>query len=163
MQVVFTKEDGKAKIDDVKNVKPGYFRYLMKYAKAKIATPILLEEVKKRETERLKKLEEVKAKAQEIAKELKEFSIEFQEKADKEHLYGSITDKNIAEKIQEVAKIELKKDQVRLSDNIKTIGKHIVKLHLAEGVEIDIEILVKDQDGNLEIESPEADVAEEKK
>jgi large subunit ribosomal protein L9 len=142
MKVIFTQDSGSAKVDDIKNVKDGYARYLVRYNKAEVSTSELEAAVAVRQKQKVKVLAEVKAQAQEVAKSLQKISLEFTEKADGEHLYGSINEASIAEKLAEVAKIEVKKDQVKMKEHIKTTGEHQVSVHLSEGVDAKIKVIV---------------------
>jgi len=142
MQVIFTQNVGSAKTDDIKNVKSGYARYLLRYNYAVIATPELIAEAEKRQAEKIKVLAEVKAKAQEVANNLKDITLEFTEKAKEDHLYGSVNEVMIAEKLLEIAKIEVKKEQVKLKSHIKTTGEHKVTIHLAEEVNATVKIVI---------------------
>ena len=90
MKVIFTQDYSVSLIDDIKVVKPGYARFLLRYGKAVAATPNLVAEAKKREAEKIKRLEELKKEAMEIAKGLTGLVLEFTEKTDGENLYGSV-------------------------------------------------------------------------
>ncbi|MBT4936854.1 50S ribosomal protein L9 [Candidatus Peregrinibacteria bacterium] len=142
MQVIFTQDTGSAKKDDMKKVKPGYLRYLLRYGKALPATEKLISQAEVRRAERIKALQASQAEAKELADSLKDLVVEFTEKADGEHLYGSVSEQSIADKLKEMNKLELKKDQVKMKEHIKTTGEHTVTLHLMEGVDVKVKVSV---------------------
>lgn len=61
--------------------------------------------------------------------------IEFKHKVGEgSKLYGSVTEKDIAEKIKEKFNIEVNKKKVTISDPIKILGTYTVNIKLYEGV-----------------------------
>lgn len=143
MQVIFTQNHGSSRVDDVKNARPGYIRYLFRYGKATVATPEMVAEAESRAGERKKQIEAAQADARKVASLLSEIVLEFTEKSNTEgHLFGSVTEANIAEQLSEKSGREIKKDQVHM-EHIKQVGEHTVAIHLAEGVEAKIQVQVK--------------------
>ncbi len=144
MKVIFTEADGSSKIDDIKEVKDGYARHLIHFEKALIATPELIADAETRMAEKIKKIKEIQKQAKEVAKEIEKKGIilEFTEKADGIHLYGSITEVMIAEAFTKAAKVEIKKDQVRIGEHLKETGEHNIKIHLVDGVNVKIKVNV---------------------
>ncbi len=129
---------------DVVTVKKGYARnFLLPQALASIVTPTSLKTAEKQMVERVRKADEVKAKAQEMMKKLAEVSLTFKMKAKGKKLYGSITEKDIAEAILKEAKIEINKEMVHMTEHLKAVGDHKVKIHLAEGVEATVGVKVE--------------------
>ena len=129
---------------DLVTVKDGYARnYLLPQKLAVVATPALIKDAAKRAEQRVKHMEELALNAKESAGKLAEVTLNFKRKARGEKLYGSITEKDIAEALKEEAKIDLDKDVIRMSEHLKTIGDHKVKLHLAEGVEAEISVKIE--------------------
>ena len=165
MKVIFTVADGSSKVDDIKEVKDGYARHLIHFEKAMVATPELIEKAELRAAERIKKLKEIQAKAKEVAKEIesKGIVLEFTEKADGIHLYGSITEIMIAEAFTKAAKVEIKKDQVRIGEHLKETGEHEVKIHLADGVNVNIKVnVIASEDSVNQEEEKTEEIKEEK-
>ena len=141
MQVIFVQDTDAAKKDEIRNVKPGYFRHLMRYGSAVPATEKLLKEAEARKAEQLKVFKKSQEEAQKVAQSLKDLVIEFTEKADGEHLYGSVSEQSIIDKLKEVQKLVLNKDQVKMKEHIKTTGEHTICLHLMEGVDVNLKVL----------------------
>ena len=97
----------------------------------------------KRAEERLKEVDELVANANEMAEKLKGTVLTFKKKARGEKLYGSISEKDMIEALKKDHKVEIGKDMVKLKEPLKTLGEHKVILHLAEGVEIKIGIIIE--------------------
>lgn len=128
-------------------VKTGYARnFLFPQKLAEPATPALLKKAEQFQTNRLKKLDEVIANAKETAKKLKDVRLVFSMKAKGEKLYGSIAEKDIVEALKRAHKVEIGKDMVKLKEPIKTIGDHKVTLELAEGVKVNINTTVEEEE-----------------
>jgi large subunit ribosomal protein L9 len=145
MKLILTKRVPKLGHEwDLVNVKDGYARnYLLPKKLADPATPALIKKAEKIQTERVKKLEEIIKNAKEMAEKLKDIEVSFKKKARGEKLYGSITEKEIAEELTKKAKIEILKEMIKVKEPIKTLGEHKVSLALAEGVEVKIKVTVE--------------------
>lgn len=147
MKVILTKRVPKLGEEwDVITVKDGYAQnFLFPKRLANPATAASIEKAKKIQSERVKKLEEVIKNSKETAEKLKNTELTFKKKARGEKLYGSITDKEIIESLAKEQKVEIEKDMLKIKEPIKTIGEHKISLILAEGVEVKIKIIVKEE------------------
>lgn len=129
---------------DVKDVKKGYaMNYLFPRQLAVPASAHMLKRAEKLQIERVKKMEEVKANAAEMANKMKDLVLNFKEKAKDEKLYGSIAEKDIAEALVDQHKMEIEKSMVKMEEHIKSLGEHRVKLHLAEGADVELKVVVE--------------------
>ncbi|MFH1012742.1 MAG: 50S ribosomal protein L9 [Candidatus Peregrinibacteria bacterium] len=108
-----------------------------------MATPALVLKAQKIQEERVKKMAEVVANAKELAQQLKEVTLTFKQKVKGEKLYGSIGAKDIAAALLSAQKLEIDKDKIKISAPIKTLGDHKVTLHLAEGVDATLKVVVE--------------------
>lgn len=143
MQVIFTASHGSARVDDVRNVKPGYGRFLFRYSKATVATEDMLVEAAKRQELRQAQIAAEQADAKKLAAALEKYVLEFTEKANAEgHLFGSVSEAQIAEKLTELSKVEITKEQVRIGGHIKETGEHEVKIHLMDGVNAHVKVVI---------------------
>ena len=61
-------------------------------------------------------------------------------------LYGSITNKDIAEKILEERKVEIDKKKIELAEHIKEVGEYDVEVKLYKDVKTEIKIAVVSED-----------------
>ena len=69
--------------------------------------------------------------------------IEFRHKVGEgSRLYGSVTEKDIAEKIKEKFDIEVNKKKIVIKDQIKNLGTYTVDIKLYEGVVAKLKISV---------------------
>lgn len=131
---------------DVVTVKDGYARnYLLPKKLADIATPKLVELAQKRMEERVKKMDELVANAKETAKKLAKIELTFKKKARGDKLYGSIAEKDILAALKKEHKLEVEKDAIRMKEHIKELGEHKITIHLAEGVEAEVKVSIKEE------------------
>jgi large subunit ribosomal protein L9 len=132
---------------DVVTVKPGFARnFLLPQKKALRAT----EANKKYFEGRRKELEATnlqrKQEADAIAEKMKGFSVTLIRQASESlHLYGSVSARDIAEAAI-AGGIKIERRQIELPKPIKTLGKHIVEVHLHPEVMVDIAVLVARSD-----------------
>jgi large subunit ribosomal protein L9 len=61
-------------------------------------------------------------------------------------LYGSITNKDIAEKILEERKVEIDKKKIELAEHIKEVGEYDVEVKLYKDVKAEIKVVVVSED-----------------
>lgn len=145
MQVVLKKRVPKLGNEyDVVNVKPGFARNFL--FPQKLAIPASAHELKRAETMKSKmteKLEAVLENAKEIADKLKDVVLTFKKKARGEKLYGSIKEKDIADALKEQAKVEIKKEMVKMDEHLKALGEHTVKLQLTEDIESKVKVVIE--------------------
>lgn len=121
---------------EIVEVTGGYFRnYLMPNNLAELATDKKvkgLEEIIKKEKEKREKLV---AGLQKQAEKLNKETIEFNAKAKGGKLFGSVSAKDIEEKLGEEG---FKNTKAELKDPIKEVGKSKVSVDLGEGVKSQI-------------------------
>ena len=170
MKVILVEYNEKlGETGDIVDVKAGYANnYLIPNGLAILANKgniNQMELVKKAEQKvEAKNIEEAQKKAGEIG----EISLTFVVKTGGEgKLYGSITNKDIAEKIQEEKNIEVDRKKVSLNEHLKEIGEYDVDLKLYKEVKVPVKITVEpDQESKELIEAykkeKEKEEAEEK-
>ena len=124
MQVVLKKRVPKLGNEcDVVKVKLGFARNFL--FPQKLAVPATEAEIKRAETMKSKMVEKVETlleNAKEIAVKLKKVTLTFKKKARGEKLYGSIKEKDIADALKEQAKVEVKKDMVKMDEHLKPLA-----------------------------------------
>lgn len=143
VRVIFLENIEDNKVGDVRDVADGYARnYLFKRDIAKIATD---EEIKSLEGKitKLKKEESEKVKhAKELSLKLSKEVITLTEEVNDEgHLYGSVTNREITEKLKEI-KYEIEPADIEIPEPIKEIGEHKAIVKVGHGVETEITIRV---------------------
>ncbi len=94
------------------------------------------------DSQKFKKKTELEA-ANENKKIIENGFIEFRHKVGEgSKLYGSVTEKDIADKILEKFKIEVNKKKIVISDPIKNLGTYTVNVKLYEGVVAKLKVSV---------------------
>jgi len=131
---VILKQDvkGLGKKEDMIEVKDGYARnFLLPRGLAVEANASNINDMKsKKESERQKREREL-AHARELAEKLKEIAVVIKSKAGENgKLFGSITNKDIADKLKSDFNIDIDKKKFVLADTIKTLGETQVEVKL---------------------------------
>lgn len=134
MKVILLADVDKiGKKDQVLEVKEGYGRnYLLARKLAVEATPANLKELKRQEDIRAKKAAEAKAEAEELAQKLKGATVTVSVKCGEGgRLFGAVTNKEIAERLEKERKLKIDKRKIELEENIKSLGTYTptVRLH----------------------------------
>ena len=135
---------GQGKKNDVIEVSDGYAKnFLIPRKLAKSADAQSLNDVKVREEARLYRIATEKKEAQELAKRLETLVVKIPASSGADgRLYGSITAKDIAERLEADHKISVDKRKLVLSDNIKAYGKYEVEVKLYPEVVGKVYVLV---------------------
>ncbi len=131
-------------LGDLVKVRPGFARnYLLPQGKAKIATPENVAEIEARRAELEKHEAEVLAAAKARAKQLEGLEVTVTAKSAAEgKLFGSVTNANITEAIQEKG-IEVEKSEIRMPEGpIRMAGEYEIDLHLHADVNATIKLTV---------------------
>ena len=129
---------------DVVNVKNGYFRnFLYPKGLAQAANAKLIELAEARNKDRVVQKERVLENVKEVIKKLKGLSVVIKAKvSDKGKLYGSLTEMDVVEAVKAGANVELEKDFIKMKP-FKALGEHKVKIHLGDGLEEEINVVVE--------------------
>lgn len=153
MQVLLIEDvDNLGYAGDVKKVANGYGRnYLIPQKMAVLATPGALKQAeivrKAGEKRRAQELEDAKA----IAGQLTDVTLVFERRAgEMGKLYGSVTPRDIADKIHEEKSITIDKRKVALAEPIRQLGMHDVKIKIVMDLSINIKAEVLPEGGIAE-------------
>ena len=135
---------GQGKKNDVIEVSDGYGKnFLIPRKLAKVADAQSLNDVKVKEAARVYRIETEKKEAQALAEKLKTFVVKIPASCGADgRLYGSVTSKDIVEKLQADHGITIDKRKLVLSDPIKAYGKYEVEVKLYTEVSGKINVLV---------------------
>ena len=131
-------------LGDIVNVKDGYGRnFLIPQGKAKRATDSNKAEFEIKRSEIEKQQAALLKVAQKRSKALEGFVLEINQKAGIDgKLFGSVTNIDIAEALNE-AKLEIVKSEIRMPDGpIKTSGEHMITLNLHQEINVEIKLVV---------------------
>ena len=135
---------GQGKKNDVIEVSDGYGKnFLIPRKLAKVADAQSLNDVKVKEEARLYRIATEKKEAQALAEKLKTLQVKIPASGGGDgRLYGSITSKDIVERLQADHGIVIDKRKLVLSDPIKSYGKYEVEAKLYTEVTGKIYVLV---------------------
>lgn len=133
---------------DVVKVAEGYGRnYLIPRGLAIEATDKNMAELKMKKKQQKKREERELQEAQNIARKIDDKRLVLKVKAgEKGRLFGSITTKDIAEKIQSDYGVELDKRKIELAQPIRTLGNYQVEIKIHPGVIATLNVVVEKQD-----------------
>tara|TARA_B100000767_G_scaffold123920_1_gene118112 strand:+ start:242 stop:700 length:459 start_codon:yes stop_codon:yes gene_type:complete len=132
-------------IGEVIDVKRGFARnFLISNKKALYASKENIKEVEKIKSDLSKKDNDKKTEAQKISEQInnKEYSVK-KLSTENNELYGSVKPTEIAKLIQETNKIDIKPSMIQPTNEIKSLGKHKVKIFLHSAVDAEITIDVQ--------------------
>ncbi len=135
---VILKENIKSigKKDEIVNVSDGYaHNFLFAKNLAVEATPGNLAKLQtKKDSEKFRKDTE-KEEAKKVAEKLEKITLEFKVKAGENgKIFGGISSKEIAEKLEKEYQIKVDKKKIELKETIKTLGIKKIDIKLYEGV-----------------------------
>ena len=146
IQLVLTQDINKlGKSGDLVDVAPGYARnYLLPKQFATFATPAVLKQVERRKEKERQRLLELKEEATKIKAEIEavgSFSVSKQV-GEGDAIFGTVTDREVAEVIQATTGKELDRRGITLPD-IHKIGtyKAEIKLHPEVTATVDIQVV----------------------
>ena len=143
---VILKQDVKnlGKANTLVNVNDGYARnYLIPKGLAVMADSTAINEMKMRSDAENTKKERELANAEKIAGKLSDVTVVFYSKSGENgKLFGSITGKDIADKLEKDFSINVDKRKINLPEAIRTLGVHEVEIKLYKGVSSVIKVNV---------------------
>ena len=123
---------GQGKKDQIINVSDGYDRnFLFPQKKAIPADAKATSELKSKEESKQYKISEERKAAEALAEKIKNTTVEIKmEHGQDGRLYGSVTAKDIAEKLKAILGVEIDKRKIVLKDPIKAYGNYSVEIKL---------------------------------
>ena len=123
---------GQGKKDQIINVSDGYARnFLFPQKKAIPADAKATSELKSKEESKQYKISEERKAALALAEKIKNITVDIKmEHGQDGRLYGSVTAKDIAEKLKEILGTEIDKRKIILKDSIKAYGSYSVEIKL---------------------------------
>ena len=140
------KIDKLGEIGEIVSVKPGYARnYLLPNNLATIPTVGEIKRIQKKKALLEKLYQEEKGKAEELAKLINDLTqlVIIGNAGEAGKLFGSITAKDIAEKLKEELEVEIPRKQILLKRSITDLGEYEIKLKLHNEVTAQIKLVVK--------------------
>lgn len=128
----------------VVDVSKGYLRnFLIPRKLAQPATKGALSEARRVQESHDREAEVRRARAQEHAEQLNKTVLTIAQQAGEDgRLFGSVTNQDLAEAIEEARGIEVDRRKIHLEDPIKNVGTYQVVLEVAEGVTATVKVMV---------------------
>ncbi len=135
---------GQGKKNDVIEVSDGYGKnFLIPRKLAKQADAQSLNDIKVKEEARLHRMETERREAKELAERLKGMLVKIPASSGADgRLYGSVTAKDVAERLQADFGIAIDKRKIAVSDPIKAYGKYELEVRLYPEVTGTVYVLV---------------------
>lgn len=133
---------------DIVDVKTGYGQnFLIKKKLALLGTKENIETAIKAREEEARRQVGKKEDGEKLAEEINKTEINFCEKVgDDGQLFGSVTSKDIAEKLEAETGIKIDKRKIELDTPIRNVGRIEVKVKTFPGVTGDLTIIVKGEE-----------------
>jgi large subunit ribosomal protein L9 len=130
---------------EIKRVADGYARnYLVPRGMAVRATPGAIKQAEKQRQAASRRQAKELSEAQALAQTLDGVSVTFQARAgESDRLYGSITNVNIAEALEEKLGQEVDRRKIEMEEPLKELGTHAVTIRLAPGAEAKVTVVVE--------------------
>ena len=137
---------GQGKKDQIVEVSDGYARnFLFPKKLAVVADAKVMSETKSKEEAKQFRLKEEKAAAKALADKLGTLTVRITASSGGDgRLYGSITSKDIAEKLREQYNIEIDKRKLVLSENIKSYGTYDVEVKVYPEISAKLKVTVSE-------------------
>lgn len=124
-------------------VKYGYANYLVKMGLAQMYSDAKMKEIEYQKKVLLEKQERQKKKALELKSKLEKEKISFLVKVgEDDRMYGSITNKDIAEKLKEKG-YDIDRKSILLEEPIRAIGSYTIPIKLHPEVIAEIKVKVE--------------------
>jgi len=137
MKVILNQDvKGLGKKLDTVEVNEGYARnFLLPRKLAKLADNASESEAKSKKQAIQFKKDTEREKAESLKTKIEKTVVEFRLKlGEGNKLFGSVTNKEIKEKLQELLKIDIDKKKIELETSVKTPGMYTANIKLYEGV-----------------------------
>lgn len=145
LKVILNKDvKGCGKAGELVSVKDGYAQnFLLPKNLAKLADASGMNELKSKQEAQLFRAKEEEKNARETAKKLDGTTITISAKAgEKGRLFGSVTSKEIASKLEKDFNLTLDKRKIFLNEEIKAFGVYKVEVRLLKGIKATISVNV---------------------
>lgn len=158
--------DNLGRLGDIVSVKPGFGRnYLLPQGLAMVATEANMRAFELERKKLQEQMDKIRFEAEELGKKLTEAKVILRVRVgDGDRLYGSVTNSNIVEVLEEQG-LEVDRRKVILGDPIRSLGVYPVpvKLHPDVVCELSVAVVRHDWVEGQPITAEEAEAAQEKK
>lgn len=148
MKVILIKDMEKlGSFGDIVQVKDGYAKNMLFPTKsAMIATDGNIKQVELIKKSRIKEEAKNIAEADAVAERLQDTVLKFKVKASEEgKLFGSITNKDLADKLLDFKKVEIDRKKIHLEEPIKELGEYEIEIKLFKDIKSIITVKVSSE------------------
>ena len=137
------------KAGEIKEVADGYGRnYLLPKGYAAMATKGLIKQAQERAESQKKRDQKARSEAEQLAQRLNGQTLRFNVRVGElDRLYGSITNVDIAEKVQQQFGLDIDRRKIDLGDPIKRAGVYSVPVRLGGSIEARLNVVVEGEGG----------------
>ena len=145
MKVILTQDvKGQGKKEQIVEVSDGYARNFLFPKKLAVAADAKsMNEIKNKESSKQHKIDTERAEAKAVAAKLENITLVFEYAAGADSkLYGSVTNKDLAEKLASEYKITVDKRKIVLAEPVKTFGTFTADAKLYSDVSAKIKFTV---------------------
>lgn len=149
-------------VGELCKVADGFGRnYLLPQGLAMLATPGALKQVDDLRRSETRRKDRARAEMTDLAAKIARQAVSFKAKVGETgRLYGSITATDIAEALEAQLGSPVDRRKIVLDDTIRTLGEHDVPIHLMQGVDAVIKVIVE-ADGELVPDKPVESAADD--
>jgi large subunit ribosomal protein L9 len=146
MKVIFIKDaPGQGKKGEIKEVAGGFAEnFLIAKGFAQVATPQIIAKVEKEKKEAVMKHQKEQQALLSVKADLEKRIFTLLVKVgDKGQVFGGVHEKDIADAVNAKIVKPIDRNQVEINQAIKTLGEHMVKVKLAQGIIANVKIKVE--------------------
>ena len=146
MEVLLLKDvEQLGQAGEIKKVANGYARnFLIPRGLAAAPTPGAIKQAESQRTRDARRQAKELDEAQVLAQILDGRTVTFQARAgEADRLYGSITNANIAEALEEQVEQDVDRRKIELEEPLKELGTHAVTVRLAPGAEAKVTVIIE--------------------
>jgi len=143
MKVIFLKDSaGNGRKGEVKEVSDGFAKnFLVAKGFAQAVTPQVMAKIEKEQKEQVLKKQKEQARQQALKIELEKRTFAIKVKiGDKGQVYGSVHEKDVIKSIEGKLGVILEKNQVDISQPLKTPGEHLVMIKIGPNISAKVKI-----------------------
>lgn len=127
---------------EIKQVAPGYFRnFLLPRGLAVEASKGQLRALQAESSNRSAQVARAKQHTDSVAQQIQDVTITIPVRLGEQgRIYGSVTNKDIAEALEQQASITVDRHKIELQEPLKSLGAHSVPVKLDHGVEAQVQV-----------------------
>lgn len=150
MKIVLTKDvPSLGKAGEVKEVADGYGRnYLIPKGFATLASKGTIKQAQERAEAQKKRDAKARTESEQLAQRVNGQTLRFTVRVGElDRLYGSITNADVADKLQQQMGLDIDRRKIDLGDPIKRAGVYSVPVHFGNSIEARLNVVVEGEGG----------------